>query len=70
MWLRGGGGFKPVFSGRLVVCEFKPHVGLCADSWETGACFGFCLPLSAPPLFMLYFSLCLSKINKHKKKKS
>ena len=25
----------------LVVCGFEPHVGLCADSSEPGACFGF-----------------------------
>ena len=43
----------------LVVREFKPHVGLCADASEPGAaCFGFCvslsLPLSLPPsLFLL-----------------
>ena len=29
----------------LTVCEFKSHVGLCADSSEPGACFGFCLSL-------------------------
>ena len=23
----------------LTVCEFKPHVGLCADSSKPGACF-------------------------------
>ena len=27
----------------LAVCEFKPHIGLCADSSEPGACFGFCV---------------------------
>ena len=26
----------------LPVCEFEPRVGLCADSSEPGACFGFC----------------------------
>ena len=25
----------------LTVLEFKPHTGLCADSWEPGACFRF-----------------------------
>ena len=25
----------------LVVCEFEPCIGLCADSSEPGACFGF-----------------------------
>ena len=49
-----------------MVCGFEPHIGLCTDSSEPGACFGFCgslslsLSLSAPPLL----ALCLSKINK------
>ena len=30
----------------LAVREFEPHVGLCADSSEPGACFGFILSLS------------------------
>ena len=30
----------------LTVREFKPHVGLCADRSEPGACFRFCLSLS------------------------
>ena len=30
----------------LVVREFEPCVGLCADSSEPGACFGFSLSLS------------------------
>ena len=28
--------------------EFKPHIGLCADSSQPGACFGFCVSLSPP----------------------
>ena len=36
--------------------EFEPRVGLCADSSEPGACFGFCV--SAP--LMLCLSLSLS----------
>ena len=28
------------------VCEFELRVGLCADSSEPGACFGFSLSLS------------------------
>ena len=30
---------------------FETHMGLCADSSESGACFGFCVcvSLSAPP---------------------
>ena len=27
----------------LTICEFEPHVWLCADSLKPGACFGFCL---------------------------
>ena len=54
-----------------MVCEFKPRVGLCADSSEPGACFGFCVcvSLSALPLLILCLCLCLSvsKINKHLK---
>ena len=39
-------------SGRdFKVCEFEPHVGLCADSSEPGNFFGSCVSLS------LYFSL-------------
>ena len=51
----------------LKVCEFEPHVGLCADSSEPGARFGFCvcvcLSLCPSPAHAL--SLSLSKINKH-----
>ena len=25
----------------LIVCRFEPRIGLCADSSEPGACFGF-----------------------------
>ena len=52
----------------LTVCGFKPRVGLCADSSEPGACFGFCvslsLSLSAPPPLVLCVSLSLSLKNK------
>ena len=41
----------------LTVCEFEPRVGLCADSSEPGACFGFCVSLSGLPLLMLALSL-------------
>ena len=42
-------------SGRdRAVCGFKPRVGLCADSLEPGACFGFCSPL---PMLMLCLSV-------------
>ena len=30
----------------LTISEFKPHVRLCADSSEPGACFGFGVSLS------------------------
>ena len=40
---------------------FELRAGLCADSSEPGACFGFCLPLSLPLL-----CLCLSLKYKHK----
>ena len=42
----------------LMVCEFKPHIRLCAVSLEPGACFKFCvfLSLSARPLLMLSLS--------------
>ena len=50
----------------LTVCEFEPRVGLCADSSEPGACFGFCVSLSLPALPRSHsVSLALSKINKH-----
>ena len=41
----------------LTVRGFEPRVGLCADSSEPGACFGFCVSLSAPPLLVLSLSL-------------
>ena len=46
----------------LTIREFEPRVGLCADSWEPGACFGFCASLSlyASPIRAL--SLSLSKV--------
>ena len=34
----------------LTARYFERRVRLCADSSEPGACFGFCLHLSAPPL--------------------
>ena len=33
----------------LNVCEFEPHVRLCADSSEPGACFRFCVCVSLSP---------------------
>ena len=51
----------------LTVHEFKPRIGLCANSSEPGACFGFCvpLPLCSSPAHAL--SLSLSLKNKFKK---
>ena len=46
----------------LTVCGFKPHAGLCADSSEPGACFGFCLPLSLPHPCLHSVSVSLSKV--------
>ena len=45
----------------LAVRGFEPHMRLCDDSSEPGACLSFCvsLSLSAPPLLMLY--LCHSQ---------
>ena len=43
--------------------DFEPSVGFCADSLEPGACFGFCLPFSAPSLLTFCLSLSPSKIN-------
>ena len=48
-----------------LVGGFEPRVGLCADSSEPGACFRFCVSLSAFP--SPAHALSLSKINKHKK---
>ena len=53
----------------LMVCGFEPCIWLCADSSETGACFGFCLPLSPLLPYLCSVSLCLSKINIKKKLK-
>ena len=48
----------------LTVCEFETLIGLCADSSEAGACFGFCVSLSVPLLHSCSVSLCLrNKIN-------
>ena len=42
----------------LVVREFEPRVGLCADSSAPGACFRFCVSLSLCP--SPAHALCLS----------
>ena len=49
----------------LVVHEFEPHVGLCADSSKPRPCFGFCVSLSVCPSPLHTLSLSPSKINKH-----
>ena len=49
----------------LRVCEFEPHVRLCADSSGPRACFGFFVSLSLPLPCLLALCLSLSKINKH-----
>ena len=49
----------------LTICGVKPHVGLCTDSSEPEACFGFCASSPPPlPLLALSLSLSLSKINR------
>ena len=50
----------------LVVCQFEPHIRICADSSAPGACFRFCVSLSSLPPLML----CLSLKNKLTLKKS
>ena len=63
--LGGSVGWTSNFSSGhdLAVCEF----GLCADSSESGACFGLCVSLSLSPLsahaLSLSLSLSLSKIS-------
>ena len=45
----------------LTIREFEPHVGLCADSSEPGACFRFSAsPTLCPSLLTLCLSLSLS----------
>ena len=50
----------------LAVRELEPRIGLYADCSEPGACFRFCVSLSAPPL--LTFCLSLSLQTKQKQK--
>ena len=33
----------------LTVREFEPHIGLCGDIPQPGACFGFCISLCLCP---------------------
>ena len=60
--LGGSVGWASDFSSGhdLAAREFEPHVGLCADSSEPGACFRFCVSLSLCPN-PLAFCLCLSQ---------
>ena len=51
----------------LAVCEFKPCVGLCADSLDPGACFWFCVSPLGPPPHSRSVSLSLSLLQKLKK---
>ena len=53
----------------LTAREFEPHFGLCAESSEPGACFGFCVSLSLCPQPTRILSLPLSKINEKNIKK-
>ena len=48
----------------ITVRGFEPRVGLCADSSELGACFGFCVSLSLCPSPVHALSLSVPKINK------
>ena len=48
----------------LMVCEFEPRIGLCADGSEPGARFGFCVSLSLCPSPVHALSLSVPKINK------
>ena len=45
----------------LVVREFEPRMGLCVDSSEPGACFGFCGSLSLCPSPAHTLSLSVSQ---------
>ena len=59
-WVAQSGG-RPSSAQVMIsqVRKFKPCVGLCANSSEPRACFGFCVcvSLSAPPPLMLHLSL-------------
>ena len=46
----------------LMVREFQPCVGLCADSSEPGACFGFCVFLFLCPSPAHALSLKMNKM--------
>ena len=48
---------SPLFT----LCEFEPCLGLCGDSSEPGAYFGFCVSLSLCPSPTRALSLSLKK---------
>ena len=48
----------------LMVHEFEPHIRLCVDSSEPGACFGFCVSLSLCPSPTHSHSVSVSLKNK------
>ena len=74
--LGGSVGWPSNFSSAhdLVVCEFEPHIKLCADCSKPGGCFKFCLCLSLPLphdcSVCLPLSVSLSKTNIKIKTKS
>ena len=47
----------------LTVCDFRPRIGLRADSSEPGSCLRFCVSPSLSDPSLLALSLSLSKIN-------
>ena len=58
----------------LTVRGFEPRVGLCADSLQPRACFGFCVSLSPslsdpPPVHALSLSLGNKRLKKKLKNK-
>ena len=56
----------PTSAQVMISHEFEVLFGLCADSSEPGACFGFCVSLSLCPSPAQTLSVCLSQqINKH-----
>ena len=68
--LGGSVGWASDFSSGhdLTAREFEPHVGLCANNSEPGACFRFCVSLSLCPSPAHALSLSVSKIKKQKTK--
>ena len=55
------------FGHDLIGCGLEPHIRLCANSSEPGACFGFCVSLSLCPSPNRALCVCLSLKNKHNK---